>query len=142
MTFAGLVLFRRMSTAVMVVVMTAFLVSAVVGAVRCRYGCGSSGRTVKCAGEYTVDGFEHASEMPVRSAPSGRKVDIEVLAADHSAVISKSWLDVLFFRGVGSLSRHSRSGAACGGFAWHVRQPPNFIGEARRRFTRSGRIHQ
>lgn len=176
MTFVDLVFFRRASTAVMVLVMTAFLVSAVVGAVRGGHptgltlalagiavvlglvfagmrslrfaavardintrgplpvflfvlfagfiggiglqhavlalqptvsataevtGCGSSGRTVKCSGKYTVDGVEHAGEMPVRSVPSDRKVEIKVLAADHSEVVSKSWLDVLFFRGGG-----------------------------------------
>ncbi|MDT7789810.1 MAG: hypothetical protein QOF58_8229 [Pseudonocardiales bacterium] len=63
--------------------------------------CGSSGRTVKCSGEYTVDGVAHASEMPVRSVPSGRELGIEVLASGHSVVVSKSWLDVLFFRGGG-----------------------------------------
>ncbi|MEV6241286.1 hypothetical protein [Lentzea sp. NPDC051838] len=175
MTFVDLVMFRRVSTAVMVLLMTAFLVSAVAGALRNAHptgltqslagvaillglvfatmrtmrfaaakgidtrgplpvflfvlffgfiggiglqqtvlalqptvsvtaeviGCGSSGRTVKCAGEYTVDGVEFASEMPVRSVPSDRKVVIEVLASDHSVVVSKSLMDVLFFRGGG-----------------------------------------
>lgn len=176
MTCVDLVFFRRVSTAAMVLVMTAFLMSAVAGAVRggppagltlalagiaivlglvfaamrsLRFAavardintrgplpvflfvlfagfiggiglqhtvlalqpavsataevtsCGSSGRTVKCSGKYTVDGVEHTGDMPVRSVPSDRKVEIRVLAADHSAVVSKSWLDVLFFRGGG-----------------------------------------
>ncbi|MET9626097.1 hypothetical protein ABZX92_01410 [Lentzea sp. NPDC006480] len=39
--------------------------------------------------------------MPVRSVPSDREVGIEVLASDHSVVVSKPWLDVLLFRGGG-----------------------------------------
>ncbi|WP_156213890.1 hypothetical protein [Lentzea aerocolonigenes] len=173
MTFVDLVVFRRVCTAVMAVLMTAFLVSAVVGALRGGHptgltlalaglallvgavlgvmrsfrfpkdsdsrgplpvflfvlflgfvggiglqqtipalqptvsvtaevtSCGSSGRTVKCSGEYTVDGVRYASEMPVRSVPSGREVGIDVLASDHSVVVSKAWLDVLVFRGGG-----------------------------------------
>lgn len=177
MTFVDLVLFRRVSTAVMVLVMTAFLVSAALGAVRgghptsltlslagaaillglvfatmraFKFGavakdidtrgplpvflfvlsagfiggigleqtvvalqpavsvtaevtsCGYSGRNKTCSGRYTVDGVEHSgAEMPVESVPSDRKVEIELLAADHSVVVSKSWLDMLFFRGGG-----------------------------------------
>ncbi|WP_157984695.1 hypothetical protein [Lentzea terrae] len=176
MTFVDLVFFRRVSTATMVLVMTAFLVSAVVGAVRNEHPsgltlalagiaivlglvfagmrslrfaavardintrgplpvflfvlfagfiggiglqqtvlalqptvsviaevsyCGTSGRTVKCSGEYTVDGVEHDGDMPVRSVPSDRKVEIKVLAADHDVVVSKSWFDIAFFRGGG-----------------------------------------
>lgn len=178
MTFVDLVFFRRVSTTVMVLVMTAFLASAVVGAVRGGHptsltlslagiaillglifaamrtmrfagaardidtrgplpvflfllfggfiggigleqtvlalqptvsvtaevsSCGYSGRTKTCSGSYTVDGVEHTGEMPVESVPSGGKVEIEVLASDHSVVVSKSWLDALFFRGGGIL---------------------------------------
>jgi hypothetical protein len=39
--------------------------------------------------------------MPVRSVPSGREIEIKVLAADHSVVVSQSWLDVLVFSGGG-----------------------------------------
>ncbi|MGW6933047.1 hypothetical protein ACWGE0_23520 [Lentzea sp. NPDC054927] len=63
--------------------------------------CGYSGRTKTCSGRYTVDGVEHTADMPVESVPSGRRVEIEVLAADHSVVVSQSWLDILFFRGGG-----------------------------------------
>ncbi|WP_143138815.1 hypothetical protein [Lentzea waywayandensis] len=63
--------------------------------------CGYSGRTRTCAGEYTVDGVAYAGEMPVRSVPAGHEVAIEVLASDHSEVVSRSWLDIAFFRGGG-----------------------------------------
>ncbi|MDX8034999.1 hypothetical protein SK803_32685 [Lentzea sp. BCCO 10_0856] len=63
--------------------------------------CGYSGRTKTCSGRYTVDSVEHTADMPVESVPSGRRVEIEVLAADHSVVVSQSWLDILLVRGGG-----------------------------------------
>jgi hypothetical protein len=48
-----------------------------------------------------VDGAGFTAEMPVRSVPSNRRGEIDVLAADHSVVVSRSWLDVPVFRGGG-----------------------------------------
>lgn len=216
MMFVDIMLFRRLSTAVMVLAMTAFLASVVVGAVRGGHPaawtlslagiaillglvvaaarsmkfaavtgvdsrgplpvflfvlfagfiggiglehtvlalrptvsvtadvtyCGYNGRTKTCSGKYTVDGVEHTGDMPVRSVPSDRKVEIEVLATDHAVVVSKSWLDILFFR-VGGIAL---VGLAIGyGIRW-ARLARAATGELRRRtpvkFTRTGRIQR
>jgi hypothetical protein len=104
-------------------------------------GC-ASGRTMKCSGKYTVDGVEYTGVMPVRSVPSDRKVEIRVLAADHSEVVSKPWLDVLFFRGGGIVL----IGLAIGyGVRW-IRLAQTATAELRggpqRKFTRTGRIQR
>ncbi|PWK81785.1 hypothetical protein C8D88_116198 [Lentzea atacamensis] len=66
--------------------------------------------------------------MPVRSVPSDRKAEIEVLAADREVVVSQSWPDILLFR--------------AGGFAWPVRPRVNCAVAPPARFTRTGRIQR
>ena len=207
MRLVDLLLFRRVSTAVMVLVMTALLASAVVGALKGGHptgltlvlagiaivlglivaamptmkfaavakdintrgplpvflfvlfagfiggigleqtalalqptvsvtaevsSCGYSGRTKTCSGEYTVDGVRYTGDMPVRSVPSDRRTEIDVLAADPGVVVSQSWLDVLFFRGGGI----ALIGLAIAfGVRW-IRLARAATGELRRHFPR------
>ncbi|GAA4008501.1 hypothetical protein GCM10022247_33380 [Allokutzneria multivorans] len=63
-------------------------------------GCTTKGRTTTCDGKYTVNGVEYRGRMPGR-ADSGTPVRVEVLASDPEKVATKSWMDILFFRGGG-----------------------------------------
>ncbi|MFS8100238.1 hypothetical protein LFM09_24210 [Lentzea alba] len=67
-----LVLFRRVSTAVMVLLMTAFLVSAVVGAVR---GGHPTGLTLSLAGVAIVAGLVVAAMRSLKFAGVAKDID-------------------------------------------------------------------